>query len=285
MLTITLILSVFLYLSMIQNQLIAYQLPCELRKYSDGYVCVCNETYCDTLNVEKPKNFGDYIVVSSSNSERFVVESKNDIKQQFDLGSKPNAIDLTINQEQKYQKIVGFGGAFTGSVSFIVDQMSEELRRKFYESYYSYENGIGYTMMRIPIGGCDFDLAPWAYNEQPANDLKLSNFSQLNDKDLHRIKQINELKDQTQNQNIKFIGSAWSPPIWMKTNNKWSGASALKTEFYQTWADYHVKWLELMDRENMHFYGITSGNEPLNGVIGWFFIHFMSLGIPYSNIR
>lgn len=26
--------------------------PCELRKYSSGFVCVCNATYCDTLEEE-----------------------------------------------------------------------------------------------------------------------------------------------------------------------------------------------------------------------------------------
>lgn len=64
----------------------------------------------------------------------------------------------------------------------------------------------------------------------------------------------------------------------MKTNNAWSGRNALKPEFYQTWADYHLRYLKLMAAENMTFWGLSTGNEPLNGEIGWFFIHFMSLG-------
>lgn len=42
-------------------------------------------------------------------------------------------------------------------------------------------------MMRIPIGGCDFDLAPWAYNEEPTNDAALSNFTALDARDLERV--------------------------------------------------------------------------------------------------
>lgn len=53
-------------------------------------------------------------------------------------------------------------------------------------SYYG-EQGINYNMMRIPIGGCDFDLAPWAYNELPSNDVNLTNFSQLDQRDLDRV--------------------------------------------------------------------------------------------------
>lgn len=57
-------------------------------------------------------------------------------------------------------------------------------------SYYAPAKGIGYNMMRIPIGGCDFDLAPWAYNEQPINDAKLSNFVELDQRDVNRVKGI-----------------------------------------------------------------------------------------------
>lgn len=42
-------------------------------------------------------------------------------------------------------------------------------------------------MTRIPIGGCDFDLSPWAYNELPVNDIYLSNFTQLDKRDLDRV--------------------------------------------------------------------------------------------------
>lgn len=53
-------------------------------------------------------------------------------------------------------------------------------------SYYG-DDGIRYNIMRIPIGGCDFDLAPWAYNEEPTNDAALSNFTALDARDLERV--------------------------------------------------------------------------------------------------
>ena len=33
-----------------------------------GLVCVCNSTYCDTLEFELPKNDGEVLMVSSSSS-------------------------------------------------------------------------------------------------------------------------------------------------------------------------------------------------------------------------
>ena len=42
-------------------------------------------------------------------------------------------------------------------------------------------------MMRIPIGGCDFDLSPWAYNEMPTHDRHLINFTKLDQRDLDKV--------------------------------------------------------------------------------------------------
>lgn len=42
-------------------------------------------------------------------------------------------------------------------------------------------------MTRIPIGSSDFDLAPWAYNERPVNDMNLSNFTRLDKRDEQRV--------------------------------------------------------------------------------------------------
>lgn len=40
----------------------------------------------------------------------------------------------------------------------------------------------------------------------------------------------------------------------------------------------HCRFLQLMRDKNMPIWAISTGNEPLNAVIGWIFVHFMSLG-------
>lgn len=275
---------------------------CQLREYPTGYVCVCNTTYCDSFDIDEPKKFGEYLFVSSTKSgQRFHVTKgkfvpKPNSTSRIDRiadhfhptvirigrnarNSRPSTITLTVNREKKYQSIVGFGGAFTGTVSYLLELMPSSLRKSFYRNYYSRDEGIAYSMMRIPIGGCDFDLEPWAYNESPSADTRLTNFTRLDPRDLNRIDQINDLKQISQNMDIKLLGTAWSPPRWMKTNNRWSGFATLEPEFYQAWADYHLRYLRLMAYEDVHYWGITTGNEPLNGEIGWMFIHFMSLGL------
>lgn len=131
-------------------------------------------------------------------------------------------VTIRLNRNKTHQKIVGFGNAFTGAVSHLLKN-APDLSENIFQSYYSKDYGNGFNMMRLPIGGCDFDLEPWAYNEEPKNDVMLSNFTSLDPRDLQRNDQLHQLMEITRNFDIKFVGSAWSPPKWMKTNNEWTG--------------------------------------------------------------
>lgn len=289
-------------------------IPCILKPFNSGLVCVCNSTYCDTLEFKYPPKSGDVVILSTSknglrfhethakfsNQKTFKINdgtfnygtssgetNKNEyvekfmhIIEKFVGTDEPidSIVNIEVNRSEKYQKIMGFGGAFTGAVSFHLNSMSKELTDHVYRGYYSKDVGNGFNFMRFPIGGCDFDISPWAYHEEPQHDPYLSNFTSLDDRDLKKISQIRELKKISGNNNIKVVGAAWSPPKWMKTNNEWTGFSALRDEYYQTWADYHVKYLELMANNNFPFWGISTGNEPLNGVLFPYFVKFMSLG-------
>lgn len=253
--------------------------PCKIRKTKYGNVCVCTADYCDTLEDIEPQNVGDYVVVSSSKgSAPFLVR-----KGLFNASAKSETTHIEVQRNKEYQKMYGFGGALTGSVSHILEKLPDSLRQHIYTSYYSAGKGIGYNMMRITIGGSDFDLAPWAYNESPRNDRSLSNFTKLDPRDERRIEQIHAIKKVADVANLRIVGSAWSPPPWMKSNDGWTGLSSLLSEYYQTWADYHVRFLEFMSDAKLPLWAITTGNEPMNGVIGWLFVKFMSLGWTPEN--
>ncbi|EAT44913.1 AAEL003742-PA [Aedes aegypti] len=272
-------------------------LPCALRQYPTGSVCVCNVTYCDTLEFEDPSRPGEFVLVSSSRNGTRFGQSRGKFVQADNatflaavrllprqrMTRSTRSVIIEVNREKRYQRIVGFGGAFTGAVSYNLGLLKPELRKSMYRSYYSKKVGIGYNMMRIPIGGCDFDLKPWAYNESPTDDAKLSNFTELDQRDVEKIEQIKELMEVTGNKDIKLMGAAWSPPRWMKSNNDWSGSSRLKPEYYQTWADYHIQYLRLMKAAGLNYWAISTGNEPMNAVIGFLFIRFMSLGWVATN--
>lgn len=64
---------------------------------------------------------------------------------------------------------------------------------------------------------------------------------------------------------LQLFGTAWTAPSWMKTNKTWTGYSFLKEENFQVFANYMKKFLEEYAKRDIHFWGITTGNEPING--------------------
>ncbi|KAM8704289.1 hypothetical protein ACLKA7_008829 [Drosophila subpalustris] len=296
------------------DALIAVSTDCQLRETKHGSVCVCNSRHCDYLEPPLLNDNSQIVLISSSkNGLRFkrtdgsflqksilevqdrqsidenfkadsiVVEENRawlqfaNIPQKFVLNANIKTVQLTVDRDKRYQSITNFGGAFTGSVSHILQQLPEELQDHIYKSYFHAE-GIAYNSIRMSIGGSDFDLQPWAYNEEPRNDPLLSNFTTLDARDLQKIEQLQRVKSVCQLKELKIMAAAWSAPTWMKTNERWTGFGQLKPQYYQAWAQYHLRFLELMQSKNMPVWAISTGNEPLNGVIGFFFVHFMSMG-------
>jgi glucosylceramidase len=66
---------------------------------------------------------------------------------------------------------------------------------------------------------------------------------------------------------LKLFASVWSAPKWMKTNNDFHGKSSLKPEHYQVWADYFIKFLDEYAKHDLHYWGLTTQNEPLHGLV------------------
>ncbi|XP_037952534.1 lysosomal acid glucosylceramidase-like [Teleopsis dalmanni] len=277
--------------------------PCVLRETKYGSVCVCNATYCDYLEDPTPVDDHKFVVVSSSKAglrfdtthglfnlfkKHFIFDYDMRVSQaqkqpefSSDRVNDKRYVHLEINREKHFQKITGFGGSHTGAVTYLTDQLPPTLQDHLYESFYA-ERGIGFNLMRIPLGGCDFDLSPWAYNEYPENDAELTNFT-IDARDELRVAQIRRLIEVSKVKNLRIKGAAWSSPRWMKSNNAWTGFSHLKKEYYQTWVNYHIKWIEMMEEQGLPIWAISTGNEPMNGVFFMFFVRFMSLGWTPKN--
>lgn len=239
--------------------------PCRLEKAEYGYICSCDENYCDSLNVPEPNYGNRYILVTSSEAgDRFSYSNGRFLLDSCEKCDSYSETTIKINKYKTFQKIVGFGGAFTGAVSYILDRFPLNVRNCVYKSYFSKHFGMGYNLLRIPIGGSDFDLGPWAYNEYPENDVFLSNFTKLDRRDVRRNEQIKDVMDITSNRKLKILSVVWSPPVWMKTIHRWPGYNynEIKPEYYQTYADYYLKYINLMRKDGMPIWGVSTGNEP-----------------------
>lgn len=245
--------------------------PCNYYRIGESGVCVCNTTYCDMFDIPE-LGCGEYVLVTTSKGgKRFhtTIGEMNVMNAAASTSSPLNGRWLTIDESQQYQKIIGFGGALTDSSSALIASMNKTLRDCVYKSYASIEHGAAYQIIRIPLGGTDFSDSPWAYNEQPTDDILLTNMTALHPLDKRRVKQIKELLELMPplQSTLKLMLCAWSPPPWMKTNKQWHGLSFLPKQYYSLWAMYHVKVLNLWQNDGIHFWSISTGNEPITANI------------------
>lgn len=226
----------------------------------DSFVCTCSSDHCDFYEpLELPVNKGEaHIVVSDLASKRF----ERDRVQFTDKPSPGSFVQLVINPEKKFQKLFGFGGAFTDAAGRNIATLKSNLQDTLLRSYYA-DNGLDYNIGRLNMGGCDFSVKGYTYADVPGDD-SLSHFNLTVDDLVYKIpyvKQASKIKGKA----LRLFASPWTAPAWMKTNNDLIGKGYLKPEYYQTWADYFIRFLDAYKEEGVDFWGLTVQNEPTNG--------------------
>ncbi|RPD45050.1 glucosylceramidase [Hymenobacter sediminis] len=168
---------------------------------------------------------------------------------------------IDVDTTQTYQTIDGFGYTLTGGSAQLLNKMSTTARAALLKELFATDgNNIGTSYLRISIGASDLDASVFTYNESSLPDPTLAKFSIAPDKEnlIPVLKEILAI-----NPSIKILGSPWTAPTWMKTNNSFVGGS-LKPEYYSAYAQYFVKYLQAMQAEGIRVDAITLQNEPLH---------------------
>jgi len=211
----------------------------------------------DELNIDKDSFAKLYTTTLDQN---------NLLKEELILPGKPvNAPDVTIcvDTNKTFQRIDGFRYTLTGGSAMLINKMSLAAKNKLLQEVFGInKEDIGVSYLRISIGASDLDEKPWSYNDLPEGekDIELQKFSLANDT-LHLIPVIKDILKIAPE--IKIMGSPWSPPAWMKDNNDTRGGS-LKTEYYNIYANYFVKYIKAMKSNGINIDAITVQNEPLH---------------------
>ena len=168
-------------------------------------------------------------------------------------------ISITVNPEVTYQEMDGFGFSLTGGSALHLNNMSSSERTTILTELFS-EDNLGISYLRVSIGASDLDAEPFTYNDLPngETDENLDQFSIARDQD-NLIPVLNEILEI--NPNIKIMGSPWSAPSWMKTNNNSIGGS-LMPQYFATYANYFVKYIQAYEAAGITIDAITVQNEP-----------------------
>ncbi|HAA11777.1 MAG TPA: glycosyl hydrolase [Cytophagales bacterium] len=168
-------------------------------------------------------------------------------------------VGIFVNPRHAFQTFLGIGGAITDASAEVFAQLPADKQEELLKAYYDAEEGIGYTLARTHIHSCDFSSGSYTYVSD--EDPELGTFSIAHDQEF-RIPMIKRATEAAGGE-LLLYASPWSPPAFMKTNNHMLQGGKLKPEFYESWANYYVKFIQAYEAEGMPIWGLTIQNEPM----------------------
>lgn len=180
-----------------------------------------------------------------------------------------NGQEIVVNPDEVYQQIEGFGAAMTdSSATLLMNSLDPGARERVMRSLFTtQENGIGLSYVRIPMGASDFALKDYTYDDQPTGsvDPDLNGFSVAYDEAyiIPALQQALKLNPQ-----LRFMGSPWSAPAWMKASGTTHGGDLLP-KYYQAFANYHLHFVQAYMAAGLPIDSITPQNEPMYSTDGY----------------
>ena len=188
---------------------------------------------------------------------------------------------INVNPQLRYQPFTGVGAAMTDSSAWLIyDELSPTSRLALLQALFGApgaQNSLGLpaihlNFLRVAMGaaGAMTVGAPYSYDDNPpgGTDPTLSNFSIGHDlpyiiPTLQQALQVNPA--------LQVFANPWSPPGWMKSNNALgnpNGDATLDSQYYATFAQYFVKFIQQYQAEGIPIDAIAPENEPSSGQVG-----------------
>jgi glucosylceramidase len=169
---------------------------------------------------------------------------------------------IVIDPSRRCQKIVGFGASFTDSSAYLVgERVTDSDRSRIMRALFSPTTGAGFSVVRQPMGACDYSRDFYSYDDVPlgSDDPSLTHFSIAHDqKDiLPLLRQARDL-----NPDLFVVGSPWSAPAWMKDSGSFKQGHLLP-HYQRAYANYFVRFIQDYQANGIEVNAITPQNEPL----------------------
>ncbi len=168
-----------------------------------------------------------------------------------------------VNPQRRFQRIQGFGGAFTEAAAVTWLKLPPAERQALLQAYFCPQRGHGYTLCRVHMNSCDFALGNYAHADQPG-DLALASFNIERDRQalLPFIQAAQAVVQAGGGAPLELLMSPWSPPAWMKTNGAMNGGGRLRPECRAAWAQCYVRFIQAYAEEGVPIWGLSVQNEP-----------------------
>ncbi len=200
------------------------------------------------------------IYTTTGDQSALLAHRKGTLSATFTANAYPT---LHVDAAKTYQTMDGFGFSLTGGSAMLIAGLAPDARHKLLRALFSRDdNAIGTSYLRLTIGASDLSTHSYSYDEVPAGqtDFSLAHFDIMAG-DQHVIPVLQEIL--AINPDIQIMGSPWSAPRWMKTNESFINGS-LKPECFDVYARYFVRYIEEMKLHGIPVHTITLQNEPHN---------------------
>ncbi|HYG40002.1 MAG TPA: glycoside hydrolase family 30 protein [Cytophagales bacterium] len=172
---------------------------------------------------------------------------------------KETEVCVFVDPTHSFQTHLGIGGSFTDASAETFAKMPKDKQQEILRAYYDKENGIGYTLARTTIHSSDFSSGSYTYVKD--NDKELKSFNIDHDREF-RIPLIKQAMKAAGGKLTMYV-SPWSPPAWMKDNNRMLKGGKLLPEYNEAWANYYVKFINAYEKEGIPIWGLSVQNEPM----------------------
>jgi glucosylceramidase len=171
-------------------------------------------------------------------------------------------LTVTVDPSLRYQRMEGFGASITDSSASVLSSLDPATRAATLRDLFV---GDGLSVLRQPLGSSDFVDGPhYTFDDMPAGetDFGLTHFSIDHDRAqiLPLLREARAL-----NPHLEVIGTPWSPPAWMKTNDSLIGGRLIDDpRVYDAYARYLTKVVQAYSDAGVPIHALTVQNEPQN---------------------
>lgn len=119
---------------------------------------------------------------------------------------------VLVNPGRKFQKLLGFGAAFTEAAAVTWKALPKAQADQVLADYFDESHGHGYHLCRVHMNSCDFSLGNYAHAEVP-DDMLLKHFTI--DRDRNALLPLIKAAQRVAKQPLQLLVSPWSPPAWI----------------------------------------------------------------------
>jgi glucosylceramidase len=128
---------------------------------------------------------------------------------------------ITVDTRVKYQVMSGFGAALNDASAFQIGRLAAADQHALLTDLFSRSSGIGLSYLRLTLGSSDFTWQRHYTYDDSCCDLHDFSVAKAMTYTIPVAQAAKAL-----NPELRFMGSPWSAPAWMKENGTLTCASA-----------------------------------------------------------